>query len=1043
MKHTWFGNIIRLSLLATLIFGFLLAAAFGTFANKPKISQAAFQCPAGYSYFAGDGTDKSKPLPHNCTKVDDMVLVCENNFLLNTNKTPLHSKNCIRDLVVFPCSIPLGANEFVIHKSFTKKINLDGLNQGSKGLSGTALEQYNFILNEVNTKSNDQMKALQELNAYNKPVQTSSTSLSSTTTNTQNSTTSQSEYDKLTPEQKKGAEVAIGKIKAELDSLNAFKESLKSVSNFDNKNQLINTLKSSGNLGEGLIQRITSLTDAQAIQDKYAEYGDLCTKTQFKDNFNVGNICNRNGGVGQGVKDNYINAGGGFGGFQGLFANSGIIGNSPVVIGGVPTPDKNGFVSYFNDLATSPPDGNALFDLFNNDSSRYTSQLCRVPTKALRARIFTRTTRFNPGCFLGIGCTSDTVNTYIDEAISEVADSCNLEAKTCISKIKCIRTIHKCEPQNITYPIGDFNYYIGAEFKNEFGFDLSNGRSVQFEADYENLPQERYYLPNQGTQTICPNDNGKDEWRPFYVAARSGFQLYDTSLMRDKPFFTPFTCVKKGFDLRSAIVSLRDKNTPSCGARTEIYGDTASSDGSAFIICTPPLDSDVQVLACPGGNSVKPLGDYTNIEGDKCFKSIEPEIYIVDNEVIGKSNCTPSGIKPNTKLNCVFGLNKSSFAGYETRSDLSQIASDPNYKRPTNTKFDSCNASTVAKTASEIYYDNLICATQTRTASDKKYLGFFTLPSTGIKVKIQNSDKSVLTTSDSCKIPSSLVNGKTQYENLLVCENIKIGETFSESSKDVVVQIGDSSFVKGSLDAKLGGCGDGVYDIYDCYKCVSGQAYAPGKPCFQPGESVAQNQQPITATKGNLLPTIPLKNETLPSGTQASLKPEGCNQSITGVIQTGGFVPNPNQVVPECAKPGPSAAILEVDGKRIQIPINFGDAESSASENPTIGAANPVKQTIKVGDSVPTIDLPNNTLPNGTPATFTPNGASISIKGIIKDNQFVPDPGQTIPVGSTPGSAVGILKTANSTTGVLVNIQSNPELIKNVPFVRTGGAARN
>jgi hypothetical protein len=45
-------------------------------------------------------------------------------------------------------------------------------------------------------------------------------------------------------------------------------------------------------------------------------------------------------------------------------------------------------------------------------------------------------------------------------------------------------------------------------------------------------------------------------------------------------------------------------------------------------------------------------------------------------------------------------------------------------------------------------------------------------------------------------------------------------------------------------------------------------------------------------------------------------------------------------------------------------------------------------------------------------------------------------------VGSTPGLAIGVLKTANSTKGILVNIEASPELLKNVPFVRTGGAAR-
>jgi hypothetical protein len=1164
MYNTLKFKLFTLTIIITLCFSLVCAGTFFFINNNIKQSQASFKCPDGYTYYVGENNNKSKPLPHNCTKADDMILVCENDFILNTNKTPLHPKNCVRDLVVFPCSIPLGVNESVIHQSLTKKINTDGLNQGFKDLSGSPLEQYNYIINQLNAKSNDQMKALQELNVYNKPTQTSS--IATNTSATQTSSSAPSPYDQLTADQKKGAEIAISKIQSELDNINKLKNKLNTISNKFAQVQLDDILKDGGKLGESYAQQSEEERDRQAIQDKYSEYGDLCTKKQFKDNFNVGNICNREGGIGQGVKDNYVNSGGGFGGILGLFANSGAVANSPIVIGGVPIPDKNGLVSYFNDLATAEANAAALFDLFNNDSTPYQSQLCRVHTKALKANIATRTTRFNPGCFLGIGCTSDTVNTYIDEAISQVADSCDLQAKTCLSKIKCIRTIHKCEPQNFTYPIGDFNYYIGAELKNEFGFDKSNGRSVQFEPDYENLPEDRSFLPNQATRTICPNDT---DWRPFYVAARTGFQLYDTSLMRDKPLFTPFTCIKKGFDLRSEIVTIRTRSSKSCGARTEIYGDTASNDGSAFIICTPPLDSDIQVLACPGGTSVKPIGDYTNIEGNKCYKSIEPEIYVVDTDVIGESNCTPKSIKPNTLLNCVFNLSKSNFAEYTGGVDLAKRVSDSSYQAPIDSPYEVCKpikplpdlTTDELKTRGttleeykvlqkqkldEIYFNKITCAALSLNTNAKKYSGHFVLPEGGIVVKILNSNNSILTTSDNCKIPETLVNKVIEYQNLLICENLKIGNAFAEESKDVFVKIDDFNYVKGKLDARLGGCTEGVSDIYDCYQCTSGQVYVPGKPCFQPGVSVATKDQPVTGKPDSPAPNIPLNYSTVPNGTPAKLTYEGSKVVVNGTIVNGGFVPNKGEKIPADAKTGPSTAILEVDGKKVEIPINLSNdnkpvtttkqtttGNQNTTQNPTstekpgdpapniplndntipngtpgkliypetneivngtfidggfvpdqgetipkdaatgpgiaileiggkkieipvnlsndanaklstgLGATGSTPLETKIGDSPPAINLPNNNLPNGTPATFTPNGASSPITGIIKNNQFIPDPGQTVPVGSTPGLALGVLKTANSSTGVLVNTKPNSDLLKNVPFVRTGGAARN
>ena len=891
-----------------LVFGLGFCLLFGVVINRlnesTKITQASFKCPEGYSYFQGGTDNKSKPLPHNCTKADNMVMVCENDYI----EDPV--RICRRDLVVYKCPQPLNSNDFVINKSII----------------------------------NPQTSALKNTNVFAK---------------------------------------------------------------------LFQPLKASALFGPD---------PTTFLPDEYKNYGNLCTDIKYKDNFSVGNIC-----------------------------NSKVFGDNPtsrvksynLSSNGIPLPDENGLVSYFNDLALKDSEKDYgklktdLYDVFNNDNSPYANQLCLAPAKALRANVNAGSS--TPPCFL-FGCGPTTF--FINEIVADVADTCDLQARTCKSILQCIRSIHKCEPQDKTFPITDFNYFIGKEQKGKNGEELSTGRAIQFEPDYENLPEQRIFLPSTATTTICPNNI---EWRPFFVAAKTDFKLYDTQFQGSRPVISSFLCVKKGFNLKAAYTLLRDASQD-CGARTRIYADAASDEDSAMIICTPPLTSNIKVPVCPGGTSIKVLGDYTNIEGNKCYKSIPPEVYVVDTDVVNQANCSPNTIKPNTKLNCIFNLSKSSFAGYSNPLDLAKIISDPTYKLPTDNKFESCKVlppltdiasqDEIKKSNDEIYYNKITCAALTASVSNQKYTGHFELEGE-VRAKINNSNNSTLATSDLCKIPSSTFDGKTQYENILVCENINIGDTFEEGSKNILIKIGDLNFNKGTIEAKLGGCTEGIADIYDCYRCLSGQVYNPGKPCFQPGESVATKDSPINIIKNKELPIIPIKNETLPINTPAKLTPEGCSKSIDGTIQVGGFVPNANQTIPDCAKIGDTTATIEANGIKITVPTNFTDDQIQ-----TVGATSNIAVPAKIGDPAPVIDLPNNTLPNGTIATFTPNGSSISIKGIIKNNQFVPDPRQTIPVGSTLGLAVGVINTANSTTGVLVNIQSTPELIKNVPIVRTGGAAR-
>lgn len=905
MKHIFKTKSFLFMLIPMLWLCLVLSSGFSSFITNIKTSYASFKCDSGYAYFAGNSDNKNKPLPHNCTKIDEMVMVCENNYIEDPIKT------CSRDLVVYKCPEVLGNTDFVIHRSI--------VNPKVSSIENTTI-----------------------FGKFFQPIMASALFGPSPTT---------------------------------------------------------------------------------FLPDEYKTFGDLCTNVKYKKNFSVGNICNTK-----------------------------VFGDNPTSIvkainlnsNGIPLPDEKGLVSYFNDLALKGDSKDYgklkedLFDLFNNDSSLYSNQLCQAPTKALRASI--TSTSKTPSCFFGIGCGPTKYS--IVEAIADVADSCNIQTGTCKSILKCIRSIHKCEPQpeNTTFPITDFTYYIGKEQKDDNGAELSNGRAVQFEPDYENLPQERTFLPNAGTTTICPNNQ---EWRPFFVAAKTDFKLYDTQLMQNNPVVTPYLCAKKGFNLKSAVTILRDASQD-CGERTKIYADSASNDDSALLICTPPLSSTIKVPVCPGGTSIKILGDYTNVEGNMCYKSIAPEEFIIDKSVVGEPRCTPNAIKPNLKLKCIFNLDKENFAGYSSSFDFAKLVADTNFKLPTDTKYDSCttllpltagsNEDEIKKRNDEIYYNRIICIALISKVSNQKFAGHFVIDGE-VRVKIVNLDGSNLASSQPCTVPSATIDGKIEYENLLVCENINIGETFSEGKKNVIVQIGDFNDNKGIIDAKLGGCEDGINDLYNCYKCLSGTKYDISNGCSQPGESIPTIDNPIKVKPNSDVPKIPLNYTTIKDKTNATLTFEGSSNKIEGTILNGGFVPNDGEKIPEDAKTGITTAVLEVEGKKVSIPTNIGS-------NNDIGAINKVVVEAKIGQAPPVINLPNNTLLNGTPTTFTPNGASNSIKGIIKDNQFVPDPGQTIPVGSTIGSAIGVIKTIDSTTGVLVNIQSTPELIKNIPFVRTGGAAR-
>jgi hypothetical protein len=114
-------------------------------------------------------------------------------------------------------------------------------------------------------------------------------------------------------------------------------------------------------------------------------------------------------------------------------------------------------------------------------------------------------------------------------------------------------------------------------------------------------------------------------------------------------------------------------------------------------------------------------------------------------------------------------------------------------------------------------------------------------------------------------------------------------------------------------------------------------------------------------------------------------------------------------------------------------------ASSSSTISPLIGVPNPIFSNIgNIGSSAQTIYLTGNTFTDGTPATFTPAGATTAITGKIQGGNFVPDTNQIIPAGALSGLQNGTLKVsgqsllvptsystpppANNTSGGTINI---------------------
>jgi hypothetical protein len=191
------------------------------------------------------------------------------------------------------------------------------------------------------------------------------------------------------------------------------------------------------------------------------------------------------------------------------------------------------------------------------------------------------------------------------------------------------------------------------------------------------------------------------------------------------------------------------------------------------------------------------------------------------------------------------------------------------------------------------------------------------------------------------------------------------------------------------------------------------------------GTPVATATNPVVGLTGGLPPVIVLNGNTAPNGTPATLTLPGSTTPITGTIVNGTFVPNPGQTIPAGTTIGAGTGILTVGTTSVNIPFSATSGTGLVIGTPMSTSTNPTNGAI--GAQLPNIVLTGATVPNNTPAIFTPAGTTTQIYGTIINGTFVPNPGQIIPTGATTGPANGVLSIGNAS----VNIPTNFTAVQN------------
>jgi hypothetical protein len=210
-------------------------------------------------------------------------------------------------------------------------------------------------------------------------------------------------------------------------------------------------------------------------------------------------------------------------------------------------------------------------------------------------------------------------------------------------------------------------------------------------------------------------------------------------------------------------------------------------------------------------------------------------------------------------------------------------------------------------------------------------------------------------------------------------------------------------------------------------------AYTGGGTAVTPTLGTAPSTA-ITGTVGSSLPNITLIGTNLPAGAAATFTPAG-GTAITGSISNNVFTPNSPATISSGSLPGPRTGVMSVTNPTgvasLNIPTNFSPA-IVITPTPTIGSvANTITNPItgSIGGNFGSIPLIGNTFTNGTPATFTPAGATTAIQGAILNGNFVANQNQPIPAGTLTGPRTGVLMVSGNSLNVPTNF--SPAIITN------------
>lgn len=184
---------------------------------------------------------------------------------------------------------------------------------------------------------------------------------------------------------------------------------------------------------------------------------------------------------------------------------------------------------------------------------------------------------------------------------------------------------------------------------------------------------------------------------------------------------------------------------------------------------------------------------------------------------------------------------------------------------------------------------------------------------------------------------------------------------------------------------------------------------------------------PLIGVYGLGLPSFSVTGSNIPDGSQGTFIPQGCSsaEGIPGTFSGGAFVPTSPAIAPSCATAGATTATLITGSFEPSSGLQSAALTAQVNvptdiQNANGGTASQITGT--VGGDLPQIPTTGGNIPNGTGATFTPEGCTTGIAGTIQNGVFVPTAGAQIPSCALSGQRTGVLQITN---GPSINVSTN------------------